>query len=365
MRKHHSSAFTLVELMVSVSIIVVLTGVLLGALSQMGTLWRKVSGKSEQFREATAAFETMTTRLAQATLDTHLEYDNPSKPTKYRRDSNLRFISGSAQSLVGTPPAGCKQPTHAVFFQGPFGETAKPIYQPYENLLCTWGYFLEVGDERERLPDFLQDVIQSRFRPRLHEFRQPTESNAIYRLTSVMAAQPYSGREWFQQPMVKNPRTATVIAENIVALVITPRLSPLDEKEVKGASTDLDSSPLAPAYEYDSSPLGGSNKGDSRHKDGRLNPVHQLPPMLQVTMVAVDDMGSDKLGYAADNLDPLHLENKFKTSNEFSKDMLLVGGEDSVEGQLVARRINYRIFTTNVVIRGAKWSREQTESVKP
>ena len=124
------------------------------------------------------------------------------------------------------------------------------------------------------------------------------------------------------------------------------------------AATDPDGSPLAPKYLYDSAPQ--TIPPDTRYKDGRLNPTNQLPPMLQVTLVAVDEPGAVKLGYSSANLDPLGLSTKFVNTTDFTKDLLRTGAADSVENKLITQRVNYRIFTTNVIIRGAKWSREQT-----
>jgi uncharacterized protein (TIGR02599 family) len=359
------AAFTLVELLVSTAIIGLLCTILVTALSQVGTLWQRAAGKSEQFRDSRNAFDSMTTRLGQATLDVHWEYDDPAKPTKYRRDSNLRFISGPAEKVLSTPPAGRERTTHCVFFQAPFGITENSAYRGYENLLCTAGYFIDVGDDAKLRPEFLKpEIVPLRVRPRLLELLHPTEMNQIYKLAKTPT---FSGRDWFRNALADPPASplkrvpTRPLAENIIALVLTPRLSPVDEAEVN-TGDNPDFSPLAPDYLYDSSPVSKGSPGDSRHKDPRLNPAHQLPPMLQVTMVAVDETSMPRLGYASGQLDPLGLKTKFKKSADYSTDLLLVGGSDSLESELIALRANYRIFTTNVVIRGAKWSREQKEA---
>jgi uncharacterized protein (TIGR02599 family) len=359
---------TLVELLVSTAVIALLSAFLVAALGQVGSLWRRSAGKSEQFREAQNAFESMTTRLAQATLDVHWEYDDPAAPTKYRRDSNLRFISGPAQHILESPPGGSAWPTHAVFFQAPFGVSENPDYREYANLLCSWGYFLQVSDDRAFRPPFLPEAsVPVRHRPRLMEMWDPAEKNLIYKFTGGTAGRSYAGREWFRLPLARPAPPVRVIAENILALIIVPRLAPADEALAKhsiGAS-NADYSPLAPAYLYDSAPLSATNRGDRRHTDARLNPVHQLPPILQVSMVAADETSVAALGYGDRNLDPLTLGGKFRRSEDFSRDLSLAGGSDAVESRLISARANYRIFTTNVVIRGAKWSREQTEVVTP
>jgi len=148
----------------------------------------------------------------------------------------------------------------------------------------------------------------------------------------------------------------------VIALIITPRLAQPDEAEVKAGDTRADASPLAPDYVYDTSPvLGGAP--DSRYRDARLNPIHQLPPLLQVTMVAIDEMSADRLDFYAGTRDPFGINRRFRRSADFTRDLALAGDASSLENTLVDMKVNYRIFTTNVVIRGAKWSREQTNLV--
>ena len=60
------------------------------------------------------------------------------------------------------------------------------------------------------------------------------------------------------------------------------------------------------------------------------------------------------------SVDPFGLKGKFEKSEDYSKDLLQSDNDDSLEALLISKGLNYRIFTTNVVIRGAKWSREQT-----
>jgi uncharacterized protein (TIGR02599 family) len=368
MRTRRRDAFTVVELLVAMSVLALISLLLLSMADQTSRVWRSTTGKLEPFREARSAFETMTTRLGQATLGTYWDYDDVNAPTKYQRRSELRFIAGPAAEVFADPE-GPPRPTHCVFFTAPLGVTEEPRYRGFENLLCTWGYFLEYGDDEALRPSFIpRDVVPLRHRSRLKELREPAEENSIYFHTSVRsrveaaAQRRYSGRDWFLSSLASTQPPVRVAAENIVALIITPRLSQADEAEVRrdGAEAPPDHSPLAPGYFYDSSPPAESST-DPRYRDGRLNPVHQLPPVLQVTLVAIDERSAANLGLDASTVDAFGLEEKFKASAMMSADLLNAHDpEDSLESRLIARRTSYRIFSTNVIVRAAKWSREQT-----
>ena len=117
-----AAAFTLVEMLVSMAILSLIVLVLISITSQTAKTWRYTSGKVEEFREARTAFETVTSRLRQATLNTYWDYDNATTPTRYERRSELRFISGPVERdlSIGTGPNGSAI-THAVFFHAPLG----------------------------------------------------------------------------------------------------------------------------------------------------------------------------------------------------------------------------------------------------
>lgn len=359
-RASKMGGFTLVELMVSAGILSLLVLMLVTMTDQTSTIWKRTTGKAEQFREARSAFEAMTTRLAQATLNTYWAYDNPTTPKQYERRSELRFISGPASELFGAG-ATPERTTHGVFFQLPLGLSEKAKYEGFESLLGTCGYYLEYGDDKDLRPSFINEsIVPVRYRYRLKELCQPAEENFIYKKTSGVgtARIKYSGKEWFQDIFNTTP-PVHVIAENVIALIITPRLSKTDEEEVRKDSSNPspDWSPLAPDYLFDSSP---TSTGSDRYKDGRLNPIHQLPPLLQVTMVAIDELAAQRMDLGPSSADPFELHGKFKQSANYSEDLLESGSDHSLEALLIKKGLNYRIFSTNVVIRGAKWSREQT-----
>src|ERR1043165_7333896 len=69
-----NSAFTLVELMVSTAVIVLIFATLLTMTDSTQRLTQSTSAKVEQFREARVAFEAMTRRISQATLNTYWDY---------------------------------------------------------------------------------------------------------------------------------------------------------------------------------------------------------------------------------------------------------------------------------------------------
>ncbi|MEA3209289.1 MAG: hypothetical protein QOE70_2346 [Chthoniobacter sp.] len=373
-RREPAGAFTLVELMVSMAVLSLIVVLLASITNQTSSVWRRTTGKAEQFRQVRAGFEAMTNRLSQATLNTYWDYDNRLFPTKYERRSDLRFICGPADDVLGGRIAGREQVTHCVFFQAPLGITdaltpgGSKKYGGFENLLCSWGFYLDFGDDKDLRPPFITERLAPlQYRFRLMEFWQPAEENKIYQYTSGLDAlqnpknRSYTDRTWFTAMLNSGKPPVHVVAQNVIALIITPRLAQADEKEIKGGAAFSDLSPLAPNYLYDSSPPK-SGVADARYKDGRVNPVNQLPPILQVTMVAIDENSAARLNFGASSADPFGLKAKkrFTKSADFTKDLALTGDAGSLENTLIQRGASYRIFTTNVVIRGAKWSREQT-----
>ena len=119
------SAFTLVELLVSMTIVLLLLVVLVGMVNLTSSLWRGTNGHIEQFRQARAGFDSLTRRLSQSTLNTYLDYVDANGrprtsvastadtvaafvPDHYARQSELRFISGPG--LAGTTASAPPRP---------------------------------------------------------------------------------------------------------------------------------------------------------------------------------------------------------------------------------------------------------------
>ena len=215
------AGFTLVELMVSTAIIGLIMIVLVQMTNQMSKTWRSATEKIEKFQEARDGFEAMTRRLSQATLNTYWDYldqtgapRNPNVtsaafksfiPFMYGRRSSLRFASGPMSQIPagtsGTPSvavlsADQARPTHGIFFQAPFGLVTDTDTQPAKlnqtaltsgysvmnNLLNTWGYFVETGNDTLR-PSFVDPAtnpsahVRTRWRSRLMEFTAPLRAD--------------------------------------------------------------------------------------------------------------------------------------------------------------------------------------------
>ncbi len=346
-------AFTLLEVLVASGILVAMLGFLLIVMDQTTRIWTGTSAKVEQFREARTGFERVSTRLSQATLNTYWDYDyntaSPPVPTRYARRSELRFIAGSAATLLGNSGSVARV-THAIFFNAPLGITGSTSYAGLPNALNTFGYFTELGDDTGQRPSFITAaMIPLRWRFRLMEFSQPTENFSLYQFTSGTPTAPnlassYAGTDWFKTDVNNSPALKRVITENVIALIVTPRLAKADEAlQSPGNATH---SPLAPNFSYDST---GTNVNP------QLNPKNQLPPVVQLTMVAIDERSAERL-----DLTSVSQVDVFKTAARFTDTRNFTDDFATLEATLTARHMRYRIFTTNVHIRAAKWSREQT-----
>ena len=261
-------------------------------------------------------------------------------PDHYTRLSELRFICGPklAGDLASTPP----RPTHAVFFQAPLGLTSGSAYARLENLLNTVGCFIEFGSDNALRPPCIEQAKGAvlRYRFRLKELIEPSESLCIYQNTSGNA-NTYSGKDWFSTPLGNtgggNAPWTRVLAENVIALVLLPKLAAGD---VNNATQ------LSGSYSYDST---------ATNANATLNPKNQLPPVVNVTMVAIDENSASRLAnrYGA-SIPDLGLNGLFADAANLSRDL------QQLEDKLTALGVNYRVFTADVPIRAAKWSQEQT-----
>ena len=358
--------FTLVELLVATTVLLLIMAMLLSMTTQTGNLWRSTTTKIEEFRGARDAFEAMTRRISQATLNTYWDYDNPSAPTRYIRQSDLRFISGPMATIAPAPVAPRQWPTHGIFFQAPLGFSQDATTYGLENLLNTWGYFVEFNsDAAERPPLVTTALSPLRYRFRLSELMQPTDALTIYAGTSGvnsgtsglnstggLNASTYIGRDWFSNPLgisdssTSPARPVHVLAENVIALIILPKLTALDE-----GTTYTDAS-LAPTYLYDST---GTGMPSGNLADKNLDPKNQMPSIVEVIMVAIGEPSAIRLAQANGTNPP-----NFNFSSLFTDATKMNADLNQLETTLTGLHVTYHVFSTNVAIKGAKWSRDET-----
>lgn len=391
----HRAAFTLVELMVSVSILVILMLVVANFVNLVQRTWVRTNSNVSQFREARLAFDALTRNISQATLNTYWQSGKVEsrkqgnlgvifQGTSYRRQSELQFCCGQtvggATALFNTGTAA-NYPGHGVFFQAPLGVTGliTPAAdagteiadtQNMVNLLCGRGYFVAWGDDASFRPQFLNTRnVPKRNRFRLMEFSPTAEKNPIYSTThrliySEDGRTVQNSKRWFQlasdnsggaeaaitQNTESNSEDASnreftrPIAENILALIISPRLS-------KVGSNEQNTYKIAPNYAYDSTTLGAVGAGDEDF--GQQGTQHLLPPMLNVTMVALDARGGERLSFDAQ----LQSQVVQMVTSRFTNAASYVTDLKALETDLIQKRLAYRVFTSAIPLRQSRWSK--------
>ena len=381
-RVRRSAGFTLVELLVSITVLAVILLVSTQVFGGMRTVIARTSNQVAEFREARSAFETMTRRIPQATLNAYDDLD-PATATSgstgtasaYTRASELRFISGNAAALIGNSgtTGTLPHPTQALFFQAPLGYsnsssqsgTSSPNLVGLIQLLNTCGYFIEWNSDQSLRPAFLPASIPLRWRYRLMEMIEPTENLSVYNYTSgpdpAVTTPPlrskswgYTGKEWFQNalalPLTSGSQTpgstrpAHAIASNVIFLALLPMVAPRDSADAQpGASStpapDGTSTDIAPNYLYDTSVKSGL-KPDSRN---------QLPPLVRLVMIAAEEQSFARYQAARGSADPsmdLGLTNILTDAsyNQRTNDI------KTVTGILLKKNINYRVFSATVTL---------------
>jgi uncharacterized protein (TIGR02599 family) len=327
--------------MALLSLILVMTGAIISSSSRA---WRQANAKIETFQAARGAFDSMTSRLGRATLNTYWDYYNAEfiafrsvdpasvsnfSPKYYGRNSDLHFLCGPAATLLPQLPSDLTATsTQAVFFVSPTGLSSNSSFTGLSGLLGACGYFVAFGNDDADKPSIVS--IPSRYRWRLMEVSEPVEDLQVFGSTSGIA--------WFQDP-ISNGRIRPV-AENVIALIIWPRLSPQE---------DPAGDRLSKNFTYDSrtpEPWTGSPA---------RQPVqsHQMPPNLQVTLVAIDEASAKRMedGASPPAAITAALSGLFDgLVSEYGADL------NTLESRLTSANLRYRVFSTTIALRESKWT---------
>ena len=116
--RSHRHGFTLLELMISMAVLAIIMVLVFQMLSATQRARSDSRARLSTFKEARVAFESITRRLSQATLNTYWDYEftgtgRSRRPIDYQKQSDLHFVFGETADLIGK---GDIHTGHAVFF---------------------------------------------------------------------------------------------------------------------------------------------------------------------------------------------------------------------------------------------------------
>ncbi len=346
-------AFTLLELLAAVTVMLILFGLLAAILHNTTRALGQAQGSGEATRAAQTGFDTLRRSLAQATLNSYWGYDNPGNPANYLRLSELNFVSGAGAELTALP--GVR--THAVFFQAPLGfaDPGALISGSAGNAnslltaLNATGYFVSFGDDPTKRPNILGPASTSRYRFRLMQFLEPTTELSVYKTTDIDP--PATRLKWFRDGLIAD-RYLSVLAENIVALILLP----------KPAGQNLtDPFSLVKVVSNETWNPTGAYNYDSREGPVTAATRHFLPPSIRVIAVSIDEASAIKLqGNSTTmpfDLDALGLFRTGSSEAALRSDLgrledILAARVDNVADNKIA--CTYRIFETDIPLADSK-----------
>jgi uncharacterized protein (TIGR02599 family) len=335
-------------MLAATAVFLLLIGVVLKMTQATADSWSSSTGKTEGFRDARAAFSTITKAVSQATLNPYFDYADDSGnfrasgasggfvPKQYLRRSDLHFVSGKSLLSATIPSAT----THSVFFQAPLGYTRTGAYADMEGFLNACGFYVFYGKDPS-LPEHLKDAVPTPSRFRLMQFLQPSEGLAIYDSSITGGSPNWNTSTWFTKPIGLPDPPVSQLAENVVALVVVPKYSSRDEVANSASLTD--------DFEYDS-------------RDAASVGTHnQLPPAVEVILVVIDEISASRLGSSgvAPNLG---INSLFQNTSNLDADLsTLERNLGALPGNAAGNSIplRYQIFRTEISLRSSKWSTQK------
>ncbi len=354
------AGFSLMEVLLSTAILAI---IMVGLMTAMGTVQRTFvtsRGKTHEFREARQAFELLTRTLSQATLNTYWDYyyagtksnvppaTGSSAPSGYVRQSELQFLVGAAADLVSKKATPATHPGHAIYFQVPAGLMADG--RSAGTLLNARGYAVRFGSDEENRPPFLREYdIATHWRYQLVEYRPPSERSeggGSIQQGNMIYAKPTT---WFQEDADSNTR---VVADNILLLLFSARVA-----DSVASATKQSPWHIAPQYRYNSLDTDNSTAGIDSVRvsaDGKVyqGTQHLLPPTVMVTLVVAEETSFQRWINGRQNHEVDILTEAgapFAEASRYEHDI------DMLKAYLNRQKLNYRVFSTSVALRNARW----------
>ena len=297
-RRRRAAGFTLLEVLVATAILAMLVAILATALSSSSRTIRRAGEQLEAFREARAAFDALGRTLRTATLNTYWGYDDPNQPSRYVRKSELHFVAAF----------------NALFFQSGQSYQSEGS-RALTGLLNTCGFYVKFG------PNDPPAGVAARHRYRLKQLLLPGEKMTAYATTAQ------DDTAWFTEHLDQS----VTLAENVILLLAVPAVNDAG---------------LTKTYNYNSRAGAADNPQPAT--------AHQLPPAVDVTMVAIDESSALRMenGETPPAAVESALQGLFTDPGRYDADM------KTLQERLAAARppIGFRIFRAAVPIKEAKWS---------
>ncbi len=381
-RRGDAGGFTLVEVLVASTILLVVVLVLLQMSLGMTKLWQSTSGTVSDYQSARLAFTTINRILARATLRTYIDYidttsNSPfgivrttsnastftiSSTTPVARASELHFVSGPTTKLLGQTAKASLYPGDAIFFQAPLGYTNTAADKVLNSAMNSVGFYVQYGTPLN-LPTWMNSIFgatTNRFR--LIEAIQPTENMNLYTLTSLGTSNalkwlPFTAGSTSSTESTTS-YTTSVLAENVLLLLVRPRLDPQNEQAVatmlgKTYNATIQNSLISPDYNYDSRAWETGYTGPvSRTGTTSLAQLmrNQLPPIVDVVMICTDNSSLARFKNPATPPTEVQVPaTLFVNSAKLDADLATYGQ------QLTAAHIRFRTFRSTVNMQSASW----------
>ena len=351
--------FTLLEVLVSIAILAMLMVLVAAIFNSSSRLWKSAETKVSAFQSARAAVETISRRLGQATLNSYIDYDRDASGNilnstgasgnkiAYVRQSNLHFLCGPPEGFGYSDLTATLQcHSHAVFFEAPLGYADNStITRGMNSALNVCGYYVEFSDDSGSRASFLSGITKPRWRYRLMEVRQATESLGVYASTFNYATGtplPYS-LTWLTAGLglTTAGHPQRVLAENVIAMVLLPRLSFSDPRYSATYLTDN--------FVYNSR-LYLDNSAAAYAAKTR----NALPPVMQLILVVIDEPSALRLADKYGDIAPFGPSSNMPVSGLFSNPDKLGDDIETLTKYLKENRINYRLFSSDILIRNAQ-----------
>jgi uncharacterized protein (TIGR02599 family) len=322
-RRAPEGGFTLAEVLITVAILLVILLAVVQFIDTIDQAWR--SAHADPFAQAEDAFESVTQNLSSATLNVYQDYADHTgafrtssnanfTPDHSARRSDLDFVCGLGAGANGRMTSGS-----GVFFVAPSGRTDTYTGAGLNHLLNAMGYLVQFGND-DTAPNFIQFQAPT-WRWRLKEVCQPAESLQIF------TQPPLSSNAW-EQTVTPSTAPLSVLAENVVSLLVLPE------------RTAIDTGPaLAPSFNYDARDTGNTLT------------LYQLPPRVKLVLIAIDQPSADRLAALyGSSPPPLIAPRLFQEAAQLDTDLI------ALDNTLTTQKINHRIFQRDIELTSSNWS---------